>query len=69
VFEDWVLRRIFAPKRGKATGEWRILPNEELNTLYCSQNVIQMIKSRRIRWAWQVARMGERCIHGFGGET
>jgi hypothetical protein len=49
VFENRVLRRIFAPKRGKTTGEWRRLHNEELNALYSSPNVIQMIKSNRLR--------------------
>jgi hypothetical protein len=55
-----VLRRIFGPKRDEATGEWRRLHNEELNDLYSSPNVIWVIKSRRIRWAGHVARMGEK---------
>jgi len=54
-----VLRRIFGPKRDKVTGEWRKLHNEELNDLYCSSNIVQVIKSRRIRWTGHVARMGE----------
>jgi hypothetical protein len=45
VFVNWVLRRIFAPKRGKATGDWRRLYNEELNNLCSSPNIIQLIKS------------------------
>ena len=45
------------------------LRNEELNDLYCSPNVIRVIKSRRIWWAGHVAHMRERCIQGFGGET
>jgi hypothetical protein len=53
-----VLRRIFGPKRDEATGEWRRLHNEELNDLYSSPNIIRTIKSRRMRWAGQVARMG-----------
>jgi hypothetical protein len=59
VFENRVLRRIFGPKRDEATGEWRGLHNEELNDLYSSPNIIRVIKSRRIRWARRVARMGE----------
>jgi len=54
------LRRIFGPKRGEVTGEWRKLHNEELNDLYCSPNIVRVIKSRRMRWAGHVARMGER---------
>jgi hypothetical protein len=59
VFENRVLRRIFGPKRAGVTGEWGRLHNEELNDLYSSQNIIRVIKSRRIRWAGHVARMGE----------
>jgi hypothetical protein len=71
VFENRVLRRIFGPKRGKATGEWRRLHNEELNDLYSSPNIIRVIKSRRMRWAEHVAHMGgkKRCIRDFGGEN
>jgi hypothetical protein len=54
-----VLRRIFGPKRDEVTGEWRRLHNEELNDLYSSPNIIPVIKSRRMRWAGHVARMGE----------
>jgi hypothetical protein len=50
-----VLKRIFAPKRYEVTGEWR---NEELNDLYSSPNIVRVIKSRRMRWAGHVARMG-----------
>jgi hypothetical protein len=59
VFENRVLRRIFGPKRDEVTGEWRILHNKELNDLYSSPNIIRVIKSRRMRWAGHVARMGE----------
>jgi hypothetical protein len=59
VFENRVLRRIFGPKRDEVTGEWRKLHNEELHNLYSSPNIIIHIKSRRIRWAGHVARMGE----------
>jgi hypothetical protein len=60
VFENRVLRRIFEPKRDEATGEWRRLHKEELNDLYSSPNIIRVIKSRRMRWAGHVARMGEK---------
>jgi hypothetical protein len=59
VFENRVLRRIFGLKRDEVTGEWRRLHNEELNDLYSSPNIIRVIKSRRIRWAGNVACMGE----------
>ena len=60
VYENRVLRRIFGPKRDGITGEWRKLHNEELNDLYCSPNIVRVIKSRRMRWTGNVARMGER---------
>jgi len=60
VFEKRVLRRIFGPKRDEVTGKWRKLHNEELNNLYSSPNIVRVIKSRRMRWAGHVARMGER---------
>ena len=59
VFENIVLRRIVGPRRDEVTGEWRRLHNEELNDLYSSPNIVRVIKSRRIRWAGNVARMGE----------
>jgi hypothetical protein len=54
-----VLRRIFGPTRDEVTGEWRKLPNRELYNLYSSPDIIRQIKSRRMRWAGHVARMGE----------
>jgi hypothetical protein len=59
VFENRVLRRIFEPRRDEVTGEWRKLHNEELHNLYSSPNIIRLIKSRRMRWAGHVVRMGE----------
>jgi len=59
VFYNMVLRRIFGPRRDEVTREWRRLHNEELNDLYCSPNIVRAIKSRRMRWAGHVARMGE----------
>jgi hypothetical protein len=60
VFENRVLRRIFGPKRDEVTGEWRKLHNEELHDLCSSPSIIRIIKSRRMRWASHVARMGEK---------
>jgi len=60
MFENRVLGRIFGPKRDKITGMWRKLHNVELNDLYCSPNIVRVMKSRRMRWAGHVARMGER---------
>jgi hypothetical protein len=63
VFENRVLRRICGPKRNKVTGGWRKLHNEELHNLYSSPSKIRMIKSRRMRWSRNVARMGRRGMH------
>ena len=64
VFENRVLRRVFGPKRDEATGEWRKLHNEEPNDLYSLPNIVRVVKSRRMRWAGHVARMGEdRGVH------
>ena len=63
LFENMVLRR------DEVTGEWRRLHKEELNDLYSSSNIVRVIKSRRIRWAGHVARMGEErgCIGSWWG--
>ena len=54
-----VLRRTFGPRRDEVTGEGRRLHNEELNELYCSPNIVRVIKSRRMKWAGYVAGIGE----------
>jgi hypothetical protein len=63
IFENRVLRRIFGPKREK-NGSWRKLHNDELHSLYSSPNIVRVIKSRRLKWAGHVARMGDgRDVH------
>ena len=71
MFENRVLRRVFRPKRDGVKGEWRKLHNEELSDLYSLPNTVRVVKSRRMRWAGHVSRMGggERCAQGSGGET
>ncbi|KAJ4432728.1 hypothetical protein ANN_21365 [Periplaneta americana] len=59
VFENKVLRKIFGAKRDEVTGEWRNLHNAELHVLFSSPDIIRNIKSRRLRWAGHVPRMGE----------
>jgi hypothetical protein len=59
-FESRVLRTIFGPKRDKVLGGWRKLQNEELHYSYSSQRILRMIKSRTMRRAGHVARMGEK---------
>jgi hypothetical protein len=59
VFENRILRRIFGPKRAEVTEEWRKLHSEELHNLYSSPDIIRQVKSRRMRWAGHVVRMGE----------
>jgi hypothetical protein len=58
VFLNTVVR-LFEPRRNEVTRDWRKLHNEELHNLYSSPNIIRIIKSRRMRWAGHVARMGE----------
>jgi len=60
VFENRVLRRIFGPRRDEITWEWKKLHNKGLNDLYCSPSIVRVIKSRRMRSAGHVARMGKR---------
>jgi hypothetical protein len=60
MFENRLLRRIFGPKRDRVTGGWRKLHNEELHNLHSSPRIIRIIKSRRMRWAGHVARMGKK---------
>jgi len=69
VFENMVLRRIFGPRRGEVTGEWRRLNNEVLNDLYSSPNIVRVIKSRGMRWAGHMARMGDErgCVGSWWG--
>jgi len=72
VFDNRVLRRTIGPKGVEVTGEWRKLHNEELNDLYFSSNIVRVIKSKRMRWAGHVTRMGESKgvrIQVLGGET
>ena len=60
MLEKRVLRKIFEPKRDEVKSEWRKLRNEELNDPYSSPNIVWVIKSRRMRWAGHVARIGEK---------
>jgi hypothetical protein len=59
VFENRVLWRICGPKWDEVTREWRKIHKEELNDLYSSPSTVRVIKSRRVKWAEHVARMGE----------
>ena len=64
MFENRVLRRVFGPKRNEVTVEWRKLHNEELSNWYSLPNIVRVVKSRRMRWAGHVARVGEgRGVH------
>ena len=70
VFRKRALRRIFRPERDEVTGQWRILHSEELTDLYCSANIIRVIKSISMRWAGLVVRMEgeEMCVQGLVGK-
>jgi hypothetical protein len=68
VFENRVLRGIFEKKkRVEVTGEWRKLHNEELHILYSSPNIMRQIKSKKMKWAGHVARMGEWILGRLAG--
>ena len=68
MFENMVLRRIFGPRRDEVTGEWRRLHSEELSDLYFSPNIVRVMKSRRMRSAGHVARMGVNLVAEIAGE-
>ena len=64
MFENRGLRRVFGPKRDEVIGEWRKLHDEDISDLYSLPNIVRVVKSRRMRWAGHVARMGEgRGVH------
>jgi hypothetical protein len=70
MFGNRVLKRTSGPKRDEMRGDWRKLHNDELHNFYSSPNIIRMIKSRRMRWAGHVARMGRSGMHiGFWWES
>jgi hypothetical protein len=70
VFDNGVLRKIFGPKRDEVIGGWRKLHNEGLHNLYFLPSIIKIIRSRRIRWAGNIAGMGRRGMHiGFWWES
>ena len=69
VFENRAQIRKFGPQRDDVTGEWRKLHNEELNNPYSTPNIIRVIKSRNMRMAVLVVRMGKRCLQGFCMDT
>ena len=67
MFENRVLRRVFGLKRDEVTGEWRKLHTEELSDLYSLPNIVRVVKSRRMRWAGHMARMGKGCTGFWSG--
>jgi hypothetical protein len=70
-FIESISTLLFGPKREEVTGEWRKLHNEELNDMYSSPIIVRVIKSRRMKWAGHLARMGrgDGYTGFFGGET
>jgi hypothetical protein len=69
VFENRALKRIFGPKWDEVRAEWIKLHNDELKDLYCSPNIIQVIKSGRMRWAGHIARMGRGVYRVLVGKS
>jgi hypothetical protein len=69
VFENRVLRKMFGPRKDELRGEWRKLQNGELYNVYSSTNIRRKMKSRRMRWAEQVARTAKKSLQGFGGKA
>jgi hypothetical protein len=59
-FENRMMKRVFGPQWDEVTWEWRKLHNEELNDLYSLPNIVRLVKSRRMKWAGHVARMGKK---------
>jgi hypothetical protein len=64
VFKNRVLRRIFGPQRDEVTEEWRKIHNDEVHDFYSPPNIVRVTKSRRMKWAGNVARMGRGGVHG-----
>jgi hypothetical protein len=66
VFENWVLRRIFGPKRDEVTGEWRKLHSEELHNLYSSPDIVSQVKANEVGGACGTHGRGEENVQDFG---
>jgi hypothetical protein len=69
VFENRVLRRIFGPKWGDVTGEWRKLHKEQLRNLYSYPDIIRQVKGNEVDGACGTHGRGEKCVKGFGGKA